>query len=512
MPNHYFNHETAKNQFQEEDDMNMNYKTTENGALAHKSTNSAVYDMFAFGGAYRNRSDEDVIALFKKAFEENAEYTLKCLFYLRDCRCGQGERRFFRLCFKWLAQNHRESARILIPYISFYGRWDDVIYSLLDTPLESTMACFLYGQVKLDLLSRTPSLLGKWLPSENASSETTKAAARTLRKRWKISSKQYRKILSTLRRKINVLERLMSANEWDKIEFDKIPSKAGLIYKNAFARRDIIAEKYSHFAANTEKKVNAYTLYPYEVVKQVRTDRTDNKVNREMINKYWKCLPDYFQGKSANMLCVVDTSGSMYGTPMDVATSLGLYCAQHNYGPFINCYISFSSRPIFVSIDPRKDFYEQATSIMQANLCDNTNLTAVFDLILKTALKHKLPQSAMPETIIVISDMEIDVATGGSIYYSESINNKYKRWTKESTSTEMETLRAKWASMNYKLPKLIYWNVNARNNTILDASPDVSYVSGNSPVIFKSILTGKTGYDLMLETLLSNRYSQIIKI
>ena len=66
-----------------------NFMVTENGALAHKSTRSMVYDMFAFGGAYRKRTDEDCIWLFKNAYEENPELALKCLFYLRDCRGGK---------------------------------------------------------------------------------------------------------------------------------------------------------------------------------------------------------------------------------------------------------------------------------------------------------------------------------------------------------------------------------------------------------------------------------------
>ena len=66
-----------------------NYAETENGALAHKSTNNAVYDLFALGGAFRKRTDEDCILVFKNAYEENPELALKCLFYLRDCRGGK---------------------------------------------------------------------------------------------------------------------------------------------------------------------------------------------------------------------------------------------------------------------------------------------------------------------------------------------------------------------------------------------------------------------------------------
>lgn len=115
---------------------------TENGGLAYRSTNSAVYDMFATGAAYRSRSDEDCILLFKNAYEENPTLALKCLFYIRDCRSGQGERRFFRTCFRWLAENKPNVARRNLKYIPFYGRVDD-LYCLVNTPLEKEMFFFL---------------------------------------------------------------------------------------------------------------------------------------------------------------------------------------------------------------------------------------------------------------------------------------------------------------------------------------------------------------------------------
>lgn len=125
---------------------------TENGALTHHTTKSKVYDMFALGGAYRNRSEEDCILLFKNAFMEDPALAVKCLFYLGDCRGGQGERRFFRVCFKWLANKYPEAALRNLELIPEYRRWDD-LYCLVDTPLESKMFEFVKHQLALDIKS-----------------------------------------------------------------------------------------------------------------------------------------------------------------------------------------------------------------------------------------------------------------------------------------------------------------------------------------------------------------------
>lgn len=491
------------NTFMDALEKQYNYKFTENGALAYRSTGSKVYDLFAFGAAYRSRSEEDCILLFKEAFEEDPDLAMKCLFYIRDCRGGQGERRFFRVCYRWLAQNEPAAALKNLSQVSEFGRWDD-LFILLNTQLREDVCGLIKSQLVLDMADaidkKAISLLGKWMPSENTHSKETRAKAKIIREYLGMTSKQYRQMLSKLRGHLNVLEKLMSANRWDEIEFDKIPSKAGLIYRNAFARRDIIAKKYEAFAKDKNTTVNAGTLYPYEIVEKVINktgwygDFRGTEVEREMLNKYWENQKDYLNGASPSMLCVVDTSGSMVGRPIDVAISLGLYCAERMTGPFANKYISFSRNPQLIHTTGI-DFVDKVNRIYRTNLCENTDLPKVFDLLLNTSMKPGVNKEDIPKTICVISDMEID-------YMSN--------WREKTAGIEMERIRKKWERYGFKLPRLIYWNVNSRDsNTILDMGPNVSFVSGCSPIIFESVLTGKQGFDLMLETLLKEKYRNI---
>lgn len=488
-----------------------NYKTTENGGTALKSTRSAVLDMFALCGAYRSRSEDDCILMFKNALEEDADLAMKCLFYLADCRGGQGERRFFRVCYKWLANKYPDIARKNLEYIPTYRRWDDVLYSCVGTSIENDALAFIKKQLALDVQCKTPSLLAKWLPSENASATETKKMGTVVREYLGMSHKQYRKTLSELRTRINIVEKLMSENRWDEIEFDKIPSRAGLIYKNAFARRDMIAKKYETFAKSEDTKVNAKTLYPYEIVsKVVNSGRYYSSLNmsdvdRAMLEKYWNNLPDYFDGKQSNMLCVVDTSASMVNSdaaaPINVAISLGIYAAERAGGPFKNHYISFSADPKLIKVEGT-DFADKVHRIYRTNLCQNTDLVKTFDMLLSIADRPDVSEDDIPSDIIVISDMEIDQGSGNWI--------RRDGWSEKTAMTEMDKVRAKWAAHGHKLPKLVYWCVNSRNtNTILDNGPGVSFISGFSPVIFESVLTGKTGMDLCLDKLMSDRYKDI---
>jgi hypothetical protein len=386
-------------------------------------------------------------------------------------------------------------------FIPELGRWDD-LFCLFGTNLQKDALTLITEQLKLDVMCKTPSLLAKWLPSENASSHKTKALARLVRGHLGWTARQYRKTLTILRARINVLERLMSQNRWDEIEFDKIPSKAGFKYRNAFARRDIIKEKYAQFMRSADTKVNAGTLYPYECVAEARKlfyCYSRDSVERAAINKYWDNLHDYFNNASFDGMAVVDVSGSMYGNeaaaPINVAISLGLYCADKARGPFANHFITFSSNPDLVQVRG-SDFCEKVWNMGKADWGMNTNLEAVFTLLLDTAIRHNLAQHDLPNRLIIISDMQIDSAT-------------YRYGYGPSVDTMMEGMRKHWAAMGYEMPKLVYWNVNASKTAFLDNDPNVTYISGFSPVVFEQLMSGKTGYELMMEVLNKEAFASI---
>lgn len=491
------------NSFLDNLDNATNWKYTENGAVTHDHTKSKVLDMFAMGGSYRNRNDADCILLFKNALEENKALAMKCLFYLRDVRGGQGERRFFRVCFKWLCDNNTEAAKRNLGYLSEYGRWDDLIYATAGTKLEDYALFLIKEQLVLDMESKTPSLLAKWLPSENASSHKTRKMAIKVRTYLKMTHKEYRKALAELRKRINIVERLMSENRWDEIEFDKIPSKAGLIYKNAFSRRDILKEKYTHFIKDETTKVNASVLYPYDVAHRAFNcyDRDYNSVDRMAIQKYWDALPDYYKGREENGLAIVDTSGSMSGQPLEVAVSLGAYIAERGHGPFANHFITFSSRPELIRFEG-VDITDKFHRARRADWEMNTDLESVFKLLLRTAQKENTRPEDMPTRLYILSDMEFD----GCL-----TNDWYSHLSQDKVETLLEKIAREWKEAGYELPPVVFWNLQCRQSNIPAMGGRFSYVSGFSPVMLETILSGKDGYDLMIAKLVDSGRYDVIK-
>ena len=326
-----------------------------------------------------------------------------------------------------------------------------------------------------------------------------------------MTSREYRKTLSVLRERINVLERLMSTGRWDEIEFDKIPSRAGIIYRNAFARRDILAKKYEAFAKSKDTTVNAEALYPHDIAHRAFAKSYGlQDPTRLMLQKYWDNLKDFYNGREENGIAVVDVSGSMHGTPMEAAVSMGAYIADKAHGPFANYFITFSAHPELIRFEG-VDIVDKFRRCVKADWGMNTNLQAVFDMLLNTAMRKNVKTEDMPTRIYIFSDMEFDQCV------SFDCTPKLHRWegyrtvnSVDEVNSDLEKIKKKWARHGYKMPQVIFWNLDARQNHIPAIGDGFSYVSGFSPSMIDCILSGKDGWDLMLEKLMSKRYAAVV--
>lgn len=461
---------------------NTSYTETENGALTFDRSGSNCLDFYAQAGAMR-KSPEKALDLFKKAFAEDRLMAVKILFYLRDVRGGQGERDLFRICLEWLGDNEKEIFEKIIHFVPEYGRWDDLFFD--------NDECFNTIKERLlkDKEAEKPSLLAKWLPTINASSQKTKAKAKFIADKLGLNEVVYRRLIRDIRKKLNIVEGKMSTNNWNKINYSQVPSQASRIYRNAFEKHD--EKRYSEFVEKAEKgevKINAKTLYPYQIYNSAIIDYS------KTLEALWNQLPDYTQGKNA--LVVADTSGSMSGDPMSVSISLALYFAERNKGQFKDYFLTFSSHPKLQRI-VGQNLRDRMNSIETGEI-SNTNLQATFELILSTALQNNTPQEEMPETIYVISDMEFDEATRSG-------------WCDEIPKTNYEEIKRKYNEAGYKKPNLVFWNVNASGSNLPVQKDEmgVTLVSGFSPVIFSMAVENKSPEQVMLETINSERYSII---
>jgi hypothetical protein len=454
------------------------YGRTENDALTLTRSGNNVLDFFAQAGAMRKNPDK-ALDLFQKAFAEDRQLAVRVLFYLRDVRGGQGERTLFRNCLSWLGSTYPDVFEKLVDFVPEYGRWDDVFFD--------NVKCYdlIANQLKEDVKSEMPSLLAKWLPTVNASSATTRAKARHFIKALGMGEIEYRTMIRGLRKKIKTVEEKMSAQKWGEIDYSHVPSQASRIYKDAFKKHD--EKRYGEFigkAVKGEVKINASTLYPYQIYKDVESKYS------MALEALWSQLPDYTRGKKG--LVVADVSGSMSGDPMAVSVSLALYFAERNEGPFKDHFLTFSGNPVLQRV-VGKTLKDRMNSIENAEWGMNTDLEKAVKLILNTAVANSVPAEDMPDTLYIISDMEFDACVSGKTLH--------------------EDIKEKYEAAGYKLPTIVFWNVDARsgrNVPVKHNEHGVALVSGFSPVIFKTVMENKSPLEVMLDTVNSERYQKIV--
>ena len=452
---------------------------TANGMKARKSSANAVVDLFYNIGASRGK---DIVPAFTAALVADRELALRIALWARDARGGAGERELFRSILKYLETNDKMAVMSLLKKIPELGRWDDIF--VFTDPDVKKAAYTMLG----DALREKNGLAAKWTPRKGE-------VAREIREFFGMSPKFYRKSLVALTK---VVETQMCAKDWDNINFSHVPSVAASRYKKAFNRN---TTKFAEYVASLVKgdptvKVNASAVFPYDVLKNVAYGNF-NKTETDLIVAQWEALPNYVG--DANILPLVDVSGSMSSpagkntkvTCMDVAVSLGLYLAEKNTGKFKDTFLTFSDRPELLTL--KGNVVQKMAQMVKSDWGMSTNLHAAFSKILDVAVKGNVPQSEMPEMVLILSDMQFNQCV-------------------KHDSSAMEMIERKYEAAGYAVPQVVFWNLNSSDNVPVKSDKSgAALVSGFSPAIAKALLAADmsefTPEGIMLKTVMSDRYS-----
>jgi hypothetical protein len=489
---------------------------TENGALAYATSGKNLLDFLFSTTALRAEPEDEIFKRITRFYFDDPVTANKFMFWQRDCRGGNGERKIFRAYLKWLAKNKPEVAKVVIELVPYYGRWDD-LWVLLDTDLKDDVIELIRDTIKADLNAaenkgNNCSLLGKWLKSENTSSKESRRIAGIIRNGLGLTPRQYRKTLARMRQYLDVVEVKTSANRWSEINYEAVPSQANIKYTDSFMRHD--AERRTEYLESLKKgdaKINASVLQPHEIVNKYMSGWCVKQYD-EALEQLWKALPV----KSIdNTLVVRDGSGSMTGgyntkvRPIDVATALAIYMADHNHGVWEDKFITFSANPEVISLEGCKDLHDKLSRTYDEDDCTNTDIEKTMILILDTAKSNHCSQEDMPKNIVIVSDMGFDVGT------RQAIRNSYGfGYTSVDVKKSLfDDIADAYEEAGYKLPRIIFWNVAGEiKNGVPMQQNDMGVVlmSGFSVQLLDMVMSGETDpYRAVLETINSPRYQAV---
>jgi hypothetical protein len=426
---------------------------TQNNMKAQESSMSPLVDLFYIVGASRG---QNLSRQFESALQDNEDLALRVALWARDCRGGAGERAVFAFLLQHLELSRPEflTTSKFLDKIPEMGRWDDLL-----TVTEPTVKAKAFGLIQA-ALARGDGLCAKWMPRKGK-------IARELREFLGLSPKAYRKTLVALS---NTVEQKLCAREFDQINYSHVPSLAMSRYMKAFSKNDAARfVAYRESLVKGETKVNAKGVYPYDIIKSLRAGG-DKVVN----NEQWKALPDYMDG--TNVLPLVDVSGSMCCAAgknpnlscLDVALSLGLYCADKNKGAFKDMFLTFSERSELLTL--KGTLSQKMDQMNRSHWAMNTNLHKAFERILDVAVTGKVPAEDMPAVLLILSDMQFDQCSS----FDDSA---------------MGMIERKYAAAGYKAPVIVFWNLNGQDNKPVSFDKKgTAMVSGFSPAIMKAVL------------------------
>lgn len=462
---------------------------TENGMVTNTTSLSACVDFFFTAGAMRKADESRIVADFSSAFNQDALTALKLLFWARDVRGGAGERRLARTIYKYLATNHESALLKNLHLIPVYGRWDD-IFDVIEVTTGSIRTAAL-NLIKKALLEDKDALCAKWMPRPNKNGA---ALANIVRKHLGLDPKSYRKLIAGMS---YIVETPMCAKQYDTIDYSHVPSLAMGRYTKAFNKNDAQRfDAYKQALVKGEVKINASAVYPYDVVKTALSG------DRTIANEMWKALPNYMEGNTQPILCMVDTSASMFWEESNVsgeifaghvAQSLAVYTSERNNGPFKDAFLSFNNAPQLHTLNG--SLTDRLAQLRNAPVGGGTNIEACFDFVLNQAVKFKVNASEMPSMIIILSDME------------------FNQCSHDASDTAYTMIKKQYADAGYNIPNIVFWNLASRNKNVPVQFTErgTALVSGFSPSILTALLKAEdfTPYGIMLGKISEPRYDAV---
>ena len=424
---------------------------TENGALAFSSFENPVMDFMFLAGNPKANSNE-VYSILQEIMKQESDYTTieSLVLFMRDRTNGFGVRDNTRKVLSKLHYDGYDISRI-IKLLPLVGRWDDVVWLAYHTNKDTSSLClemiksqFAQDMQYIDELINV-SLLGKWLPSINASSQKTKDMAKFIAKSLGVSHKDYRKILSQLRRKIDVVERKLSSKQFKEIHYPSVPSLAMFKYKKAFERNDNVRfAKYLADVIAGKAKMNTGMLPIQQLVNR------RHELGKDLFNKLWSQLDVGFIDD--NILPVVDVSYSMLlvkiggGTLKDLSVALGVLAAERMKGDFKDKVVIFSNQARYLSLEDCETPFDKIEKVYNDADCSNTNIVGVFSHVLSLAKEFSVKDEHMPKRMLLLSDMQFD--------YIES-------WKNGCPQFPISHAKKLYKEAGYTFPEMIYWNMHS---------------------------------------------------
>jgi hypothetical protein len=501
----------------------------ENGALAHKSAalsnedlNGLLSEVFLLmRGEITDRINEKLSNVYQQ-IKSNKEYMIKLLklcLYMREPRKGKGERSIFYNMVQWMWTNENKIAKYMINQISNFGSYVDFcnLYQLsISFELKQYLVEVYGNQLIKDKNTDKPSLAGKWAPREQSKFSDF---ARDITKRYfNKDKKAYRQLITSLNKRLTIPEVNMCAKDWSSIEFKNVASKAMTNYTKAF--QDV---KVSPFPKNKRYRVATGRRHElnhsdYEDRENCRKNLVEHIASGSKINATVSDLASiverYLRGECEDPIWeaqwnsrineikellkqnnykpkifpMIDLSGSMSGSPMVNAITLGFFTSilidndlNESESEYANMFLTFNSNPELGKLERGASLHDKIKSLKDNGWMNrwggNTNIQSAFQMILDIAVRHNVSNENMPEILAIFSDMQFDQGD--------------KAWSE----TSYEMMNRMFTEKGYEIPHIIFWNLKANTNgyQVSANKPNTTMLSGYSTRMMDLFLTSSIG-------------------